>query len=186
MTYVLGLNAFHADAAAALVKDGELVAAVEEERFRRIKHWGGFPSESIRYCLREAGIDLAQVDHVAINRDNQANRWRKLAFVVRAGISPSYVLTRLRNRRDWANLESNFKQHLPDQAFRATVHPIEHHLAHLASAFLVSPFDKAVAVSVDGFGDFSSAAWGLGSRAGTWRPRGGSTSRIRSASSTRR
>jgi carbamoyltransferase len=163
MTYVLGLNAFHADAAAALVKDGELVAAVEEERFRRIKHWGGFPSESIRYCLREAGIDLAQVDHVAINRDNQANRWRKLAFVVRAGISPSYVLTRLRNRRDWANLESNFKQHLPDQAFRATVHPVEHHLAHLASAFLVSPFDKAVTVSVDGFGDFSSAAWGLGS-----------------------
>jgi carbamoyltransferase len=163
MTYVLGLNAFHADAAAALVKDGELVAAVEEERFRRIKHWGGFPSESIRYCLREAGIDLAQVDHVAINRDNQANRWRKLAFVVRAGISPSYVLTRLRNRRDWANLESNFKQHLPDQAFRAMVHPVEHHLAHLASAFLVSPFDKAVTVSVDGFGDFSSAAWGLGS-----------------------
>jgi len=73
------------------------------------------------------------------------------------------VLTRLRNRRDWANLESNFKQHLPDQVFRATVHPIEHHLAHLASAFLVSPFDKAVTVSVDGFGDFSSAAWGLGS-----------------------
>jgi len=163
MTYVLGLNAFHADAAACLVKDGELVAAVEEERFRRIKHWGGFPSESIRYCLREAGIDLGQVDHVAINRDNQANRWRKLAFVVRAGISPSYVLTRLRNRRDWANLESNFKQHLPDQTFRATVHPVEHHLAHLASAFLVSPFDKAVTVSVDGFGDFSSAAWGLGS-----------------------
>ena len=55
MTYVLGLNAYHADAAACLVKDGDLVAAVEEERFRRIKHWGGFPSESIRYCLAEAG-----------------------------------------------------------------------------------------------------------------------------------
>jgi carbamoyltransferase len=163
MTYVLGLNAFHADAAACLVKDGELVAAVEEERFRRIKHWGGFPSESIRYCLREAGIDLAQVDHVAINRDNEANRWRKLAFVLTAGVSASYVLTRLRNRRDWADLENNFKQHLPDQTFRATVHPVEHHLAHLASAFLVSPYDKAVTVSVDGFGDFSSAAWGLGS-----------------------
>jgi carbamoyltransferase len=163
MTYVLGLNAFHADAAACLVKDGELVAAAEEERFRRIKHWGGFPSESIRYCLREAGIDLAQVDHVAINRDNKASRWRKLAFVVRTAASPAYVLGRLRNRRDWANLENNFKEHLPDQVFRATVHPVEHHLAHLASAFLVSPFDKAVTVSVDGFGDFSSAAWGLGS-----------------------
>ncbi|MBS0540447.1 MAG: carbamoyltransferase, partial [Proteobacteria bacterium] len=59
MTYILGLNAYHADAAACLVKDGELVAAVEEERFRRIKHWGGFPSEAIRYCLKEAGITLA-------------------------------------------------------------------------------------------------------------------------------
>ena len=62
MTYVLGLNAYHADAAACLVKDGDLVAAVEEERFRRIKHWGGFPSESIRYCLAEAGISLADVE----------------------------------------------------------------------------------------------------------------------------
>ena len=162
MSYVLGLNAFHADAAACLVKDGELIAAVEEERFRRIKHWGGFPSESIRYCLKEAGIDLAQVDHVAVNRDNAANRWRKLAFVLTSGVSPGYVLERLRNRRNWADVAENLAQHLPDQTFRGTVHAVEHHLAHLASAFLVSPYDKAVAVSVDGFGDFSSAAWGLG------------------------
>src|SRR5258708_10662222 len=100
MTYILGLNAYHGDAAACLVKDGELVAAVEEERFRRIKHWGGFPSESIRYCLREAGVDLGQVDHVAINRDNQANRWRQLAFVVPAGIMPSHVPAPPRNSRD--------------------------------------------------------------------------------------
>ena len=82
MTYVLGLNAYHADAAACLVKDGDLVAAVEEERFRRIKHWGGFPSELIRYCLQEAGISLADVAHVAVNSDNAANRWRKLAYVL--------------------------------------------------------------------------------------------------------
>ncbi len=162
MTYILGLNAFHADSAACLVKDGELIAAVEEERFRRIKHWGGFPSESIRYCLQEAGIELADVGHVAVNRDNAANRWRKVFYVLRSGVSPSYVLDRLRNRREWANIESNFAQHMPDQTFRGVVHPVEHHLAHLASTFLVSPFDKAVAVSVDGFGDFSSAAWGLG------------------------
>ena len=98
MTYVLGLNAFHADAAACLVKDGELIAAVEEERFRRIKHWGGFPSESIRYCLAEAGISLGDVDHVAVNSDNQANRWRKLAYVLTSGVSPGYVLRRLRQR----------------------------------------------------------------------------------------
>lgn len=162
MTYVLGLNAYHADAAACLVKDGILVAAVEEERFRRIKHWGGFPSESIRYCLAEAAISLADVEHVAVNSDNRANRWRKLGYVLTSGVSPGYVLARLRQRGDRADVAGNFKQHLPDQAFRGVVHAVEHHLCHLASAFLVSPYDKAVAISVDGFGDFSSAAWGLG------------------------
>ena len=162
MTYVLGLNAFHADAAACLVKDGELIAAVEEERFRRIKHWGGFPSESIRYCLAEAGIELGDVDHVAVNSDNRANRWRKLAYVLTSGVSPGYVLNRLRQRGERADVAGNLKRDLPDQEFRGTVHAVEHHLCHLASAFLVSPYDTAVAVSVDGFGDFSSAAWGLG------------------------
>ncbi len=162
MTFILGLNAYHADAAACLVKDGELVAAVEEERFRRVKHWGGFPSESIRYCLAEAGISLGDVDHVAINSDNRANRWRKVAFALRSGISPSYVLDRLRNRGERADIVGNLKKHLLEQEFRGTTHAVEHHLCHLASAFLVSPYDKAVAVSVDGFGDFSSAAWGLG------------------------
>ena len=103
MTYLLGLNAYHADAAACLVKDGTLVAAVEEERFRRIKHWGGFPSESIRYCLAEAGITLGDVEHVAINSDGRANRWRKLGYVLTSGVSPSYVLSRLRQRGERAD-----------------------------------------------------------------------------------
>ncbi len=162
MAYVLGLNAYHADAAACLVKDGTLVAAVEEERFRRVKHWGGFPSESIRYCLAEAGIALGDVEHVAVNSDNRANRWRKLAYVLTSGVGPGYVLDRLRQRGDRADVAGNLKRQLPEQEFRGTVHAVEHHLCHLASAFLVSPYDKAVAVSVDGFGDFSSAAWGLG------------------------
>ena len=162
MTYILGLNAYHADAAACLVKDGELVAAVEEERFRRVKHWGGFPSESIRYCLKEAGISLGDVDHVAVNTDNRANRWRKLAFVVTSGVSPGYVLNRIRARGERTDIAGNLRNALPEQEFRGTVHAVEHHVCHLASAFLVSPYDKAVAVSVDGFGDFSSAAWGLG------------------------
>ena len=162
MTYVLGLNAYHADAAACLVKDGDLVAAVEEERFRRIKHWGGFPSESIRYCLKEAGISLADVGHVAVNSDNAANRWRKLAYVLTSGASPRYILQRLRHRGDRADVAGNLQRMLPGETFTGTVHAVEHHLCHLASAFLVSPYDKAVAVSVDGFGDFSSAAWGLG------------------------
>ena len=104
MTYVLGLNAYHADAAACLVKDGALVAAVEEERFRRIKHWAGFPTQSIRYCLAEAGIGLGDVDHVAVNQDNRANRWRKLAYVLTSGVGPGYVLDRLRQRGDRADV----------------------------------------------------------------------------------
>ena len=70
---ILGLNAFHADSSAALVRDGKLIAAAEEERFRRIKHWAGFPSQSIAYCLREAGLRLADVDHIAVNQDSRAN-----------------------------------------------------------------------------------------------------------------
>jgi carbamoyltransferase len=162
MTYILGLNAYHADAAACLIKDGELIAAVEEERFRRLKHWAGFPSESIRYCLTQAGISLEDVAHVAVNTDNRAQAWRKLAFVLTSGVRPGYVLKRLHDRRERTDVAGNLRQYLPEQTFRGTVHAVEHHLCHLASAFLVSPYDKAVAVSVDGFGDFSSAAWGLG------------------------
>ncbi|MBS0541338.1 MAG: carbamoyltransferase, partial [Proteobacteria bacterium] len=111
---------------------------------------------------KEAGITLAEVDHVATNSDNAANRWRKLAYVLTSGVSPGLILKRLRSRGERADIAGNLKRALPDQAFHGSVHAVEHHLCHLASAFYVSPFDKAVTVSVDGFGDFSSAAWGLG------------------------
>ena len=71
--YILGLNAFHGDSSACLLKDGILIAAAEEERFRRIKHWAGFPSEAIRWCLLEAGISLEDVQHIALNQDTTAN-----------------------------------------------------------------------------------------------------------------
>ncbi len=78
---ILGVNAHHADSSACLVTDGVLVAAAEEERFRRIKHWAGFPSEAVRYCLAEAGIRLGDVDVVAINQDAGANLWKKIAYM---------------------------------------------------------------------------------------------------------
>ena len=80
MTLILGLNAFHADAAAALVLDGKVVAAVEEERFRRIKHWAGFPVDAIKSCLADVGVKLSDVDHVATNTLPKAHFWRKLAY----------------------------------------------------------------------------------------------------------
>src|SRR3989338_1025881 len=95
MTHVLGLNAYHGDSSACLVKDGVLVAAVEEERFRRIKHWAGFPSEAIRYCLAEAGVRIRDVDVVAVNQDAGANRWKKVAYTVMRRPDLSLVLDRI-------------------------------------------------------------------------------------------
>ena len=159
---VLGVNAFHGDSSACLVRDGTLVAAAEEERFRRIKHWAGFPSESIRYCLAAAGVGLGDVDHVAINQDANANLGRKLAYLVTKRPDLSLVLDRIRNKRERVGIDQHLADAFPGQSFRGQIHPVEHHVAHLSSAFHVSPFDEAVVVSVDGFGDFASAAWGIG------------------------
>jgi len=159
---ILGVNAFHGDSSAALIKDGILIAAVEEERFRRIKHWAGFPSQSIAFCLREAGVALNDVDHLAINQDSKAHLARKLAYLVRKRPNMGFVLDRLRNRRARRNILEILQSHFPGQSFHGKLHPIEHHVAHLSSAFHVSPFTQAVTVSVDGFGDFSSCAWGIG------------------------
>src|SRR2546421_6261413 len=80
---ILGINAYHGDAAAAIVRDGELIAAVEEERFNRIKHCAGFPTQSIQYCLRAAGIGIEEVDHVGISRDPSAHLHKKVLFAAR-------------------------------------------------------------------------------------------------------
>jgi len=159
---ILGLNAFHADSAACLVRDGALVAAAEEERFRRIKHWAGFPSAAIAYCLAEAGVTLGEVDHVAVNQDSHANQLKKAAYVLSQRPDLGLVLGRLRNRRARASIPELLAKAFPGSAVRAQFHAVEHHLAHLSSAFDVSPFDEAVVVSVDGFGDFASTAWGVG------------------------
>ncbi|HEX6860398.1 MAG TPA: carbamoyltransferase C-terminal domain-containing protein [Caulobacteraceae bacterium] len=156
------MNAFHGDSAAALVMDGVLVAAVEEERFRRIKHWAGFPSEAIAYCLSEAGLKLSDVDLVAVNSDSTANRWRKVAFVAANRPSPRLILDRLRNRGARKGIAEHLAEAFPNDRLKGQVVPVEHHYAHLSSAFHVSPFNEATVVSVDGFGDFSSAAWGQG------------------------
>jgi carbamoyltransferase len=159
---VLGLNAFHGDSSAALLKDGKLIAAVEEERFRRLKHWAGFPSQSIAYCLEEAGVSLEDVDHIAINQDSRAHLFKKLAFVATHRPNLGAIAERLLNRKARAGIPEHLATAFPGKAFRGQVHAVEHHVAHLSSAFHVSPFEQAVAVSVDGFGDFSSGAWGVG------------------------
>jgi carbamoyltransferase len=158
---ILGINAYHGDSSACLVKDGILIAAAEEERFRRIKHWAGFPSEAIKYCLAEAGIDLCAVEHVAINQDASANLWKKIAFTLTKRPDLSLVIDRIKNKRERSNVADELLRTVGTK-FDGEVHEVEHHLSHLSSAFHVSPFDEAVVVSVDGFGDFASAAWGFG------------------------
>ena len=159
MTAILGLNAFHGDAAAALVIDGELVAAAEEERFNRIKHVAGFPSLAAAWCLRDAGLEPSELDHVVIGRDPRANLGAKVRQTARRLRNPGYVVERLRSMRSVVGTKDELARALqasPD-SLRAEFHRVEHHLAHAASAFFVSPFDEAAVLTMDGFGDFASA-----------------------------
>jgi len=159
---VLGLNAYHGDAAACILRDGILVAAAEEERFRRVKHWAGFPAEAIRYCLAEAGASLADVARVAINSDPKAHFVEKISYTLLRRPDPRFVFDRLRNRAKRRSVEGELEAAFPGAPLKAEIHHVEHHLAHLSSCFLVSPFREATVASIDGFGDFASAAWGIG------------------------
>lgn len=164
--YILGLNAYHADSSAAIFKDGIMLAATEEERFRRVKHWAGFPSEAIKFCLNEAGIGLDQVDHIAIGRDPKAKFWKKVGFLLQhPQVGFSTVRERLGNARKVSSLEQEFVQLFPGMdpaSIRSKIHQIEHHRSHLASAFFASPFEEAALLSIDGSGDFTTTMLGIG------------------------
>ncbi|MFZ4593166.1 MAG: carbamoyltransferase [Verrucomicrobiaceae bacterium] len=160
--FVLGINAWHGDSSAAIVKDGVLIAAIEEERLRRIKHWAGLPTEAIKFCLKEAGIKLGEVGHIAINLNPRVNRAKRLAFLLTNRPDWRLIAERLRKRSKAQNLQQALAAAFPETVIDAQIHHVEHHLAHIASSYLCSPFKDAVNLSVDGFGDFASAAWGMG------------------------
>ena len=158
--YILGINAYHADSSAAIFKDGQMIAATEEERFRRIKHWAGFPSMAVEFCLREAGITLSQLDHIAIGRDPYAKLGKKLLFLAKnPGGSWRAVKDRLSNAKKVASLEQEFKaldHSIDEKTIKSKIHQVEHHRSHLASAFFASPFEEAALLSIDGSGDFTT------------------------------
>jgi carbamoyltransferase len=158
---ILGLNAYHGDSAACLIKDGKFVAAAEEERFRRIKHWAGLPTRAIDYCLREGDIALSDVDHIAINRKPGTNNRRRLGFVLIHRPDPRLMMEKIRNIWSAASIKDTLEKKYRI-SINAQIHHVEHQLAHLASAFLVSTFDEAACMSIDGFGDFTSTAVGFG------------------------
>jgi carbamoyltransferase len=161
---ILGINAYHADSSACILKNGELIAAVEEERFERIKHWAGFPIQSIKYCLREAGVSIEEVDHIGLNRNPKANLLRKVLFILSQRPSLALIKDRAKNASTVIDIKKKVAQEfgIPAAKLKAQVSYVEHHVAHLASAFMVSPFEQAAVVSVDGFGDFVGAMWGIG------------------------
>ncbi|CAG0952496.1 MAG: carbamoyltransferase [Bacteroidetes bacterium] len=156
--YILGINAYHGDSSACILKDGMLIAASEEERFRRIKHWAGFPSEAIKFCLREAGIDITQVHYITISRNPSANLHKKIIHAAKNLISFKALKDRLANSKKTVSVKAELAKifNVAEEKINAEVKNIEHHRSHLASAFFASPFNEAAILSIDGFGDFTS------------------------------
>lgn len=159
MTRILGLSAFHADASAAAVADGRFVAGVEEERFRRIKHWAGFPEQALRFCLGELGGRMEDVSALAVSRQPRAYFLRKALLALSHPRSLRRAAGRVRNLAQVRSLE----ERVADAFGRSPrLYPVEHHLAHVASAFFCSPFEEAMCLTVDGFGDFVSTMMAVG------------------------
>ena len=163
---ILGINAYHADASAAILVNGKLIAATEEERFTRTKHWAGFPLQAIAFCLKEAGVELEAVNYISIGRDPKAKFAKKLAFMLQSPVSVlNYALNRLGNARKVAGFAEQLQALAPGLSLsqiQAKIQSVEHHRSHLASAFYPSPFDEAAILSIDGAGDFTTTMLAVG------------------------
>src|SRR5260370_195919 len=135
--------------------------AVEEVLINRVKYASGFPAQAIRYCLKEAGLTLPDIDHVAVPRNPYARLATKLFYALRM---PSFAWERVKVLAKFTGIPEALATAFDadPKTIRAEFHRIEHHQAHLASAFFVSPFDRAALLSADGLGDFASTMWGAG------------------------
>jgi carbamoyltransferase len=155
---ILGLNMFHADASAAIVVDGEVKFAIAEERLNRHKHFGGFPALAVKACLDAVGAKISDVEHVAVGQDSDANLAKKVQYAL---ANPAKILNfiRLRQRKEvMRDVRSLLAKALDVDSshLRFQEHHLEHHIAHIASAYYCSPWEKAAGFSYDGSGDFVS------------------------------
>jgi len=157
---ILGINAFHGDSSAAAVRDGAFVCGVEEERLNRIKHWAGFPEKAIREVLRDSSTSLGDIEHVAISRDPSAHFLQKALFALKNRQGLDKIKARLSNIKKIHDLGDRLRA--VDPGFRGQIHNVEHHRAHIASAYFCAPFDEAACLSIDGFGDFCSSMSAVG------------------------
>ncbi|MEM7102362.1 MAG: carbamoyltransferase C-terminal domain-containing protein [Bacteroidota bacterium] len=162
--YILGINAYHGDSSACIYKNGELIAATEEERIRRVKHWAGLPTEAIKFCLEEAGISLKDVDYITISRDPFAKIEKKILHSLKKLVSVTAIADRAKNSMKIRSLKDDIASALGHngERLKAKVKFIEHHRSHMASSFFASPFEESAILSVDGFGDFTSTMRGIG------------------------
>jgi carbamoyltransferase len=164
MKYILGINAYHGDASACLYKDGVLIAATEEERLRRIKHWAGLPVEAAAFCLQEGGITLKEVDVIAISRDPRAKIHEKIWHTLRYPSAWKAVFKKAGHLGGVQSIKEDLAKALgySDNLLKAKLHFVEHHHCHLASAFYISPFEECALLSLDGMGDFTSTMRAVG------------------------
>jgi carbamoyltransferase len=158
MSVILGINAFHAGASAAVLVDGMPVVAIAEERLNRVKYFGGFPKLAILRCLDIAGLTFADIDHVAVGRDSLANLQKKLEFALK---HPGKLLNLAKIRKKsktFDDLKAAIASEcgVDPEKLRFTQHNIEHHLAHTASAYFASEWDRSAGITIDGSGDFVS------------------------------
>jgi carbamoyltransferase len=157
---ILGINAYHADASAAILVNGQLIAATEEERFTRTKHWAGFPVQAIAFCLQEANISLKDVDYICIGRDPKAKFKKKIAFMLQSPVHVlKYAVNRLANAKKISSIAAELQKvdaSLSIADLEAKIQNVEHHRSHLASAFYPSPYEEAAILSIDGAGDFTT------------------------------
>jgi len=166
--HILGISAFYHDSAAALLRDGEIVAAAQEERFTRKKHDPGFPDNALKYCLDEAGIGLQDVDHVAFY-DKPFLKFERLletyvSFAPRGFESFRMAIpVWLREKLFLKDLlVKELRRHAPDIDWHSRLRFSEHHLSHAASAFFPSPFEEAAVLTMDGVGEWATTSLAIG------------------------
>lgn len=159
---ILGVNAYHPDASAVLIRDGAIIWAAEEERFSRIKHAAGFPSLAIRKGLEFCALKAEAIDRIAISRDPSAHRVRKAFYAVTHPQTISLVLNRIKAMGALRGIVNDLAEtlSLPASVIRGKICNVEHHLSHVSSSYFASGYEKAAFMSIDGLGDFSSGMWG--------------------------
>ena len=161
MTYTLGLNFLHSDASACIFENGLLIAAIEEERFTRTKHTTTFPFQSIDFCLKKINLDISKVDFITVNTNPISSLWRKFSFISKNLKSLPIAFNSINNSSKKYNLNQYISKIDNQKKFSGIIKFIDHHESHIASSLFFNDFDECVNLSIDGFGDFASCAWGF-------------------------